>query len=97
VSKKIGIKVTLFNDQIPPFENVTEEDISQAIVTVEERVRQAYPDAKIEVEFVDEESGIWHGVEVFESSAIDTDLELEVEDDVRAIKEEFLASYTQAA
>jgi hypothetical protein len=85
VSKKIGIKVTLFNDQIPPFENVTEEDISQAIVTVEERVRQAYPDAKIEVEFVDEESGIWHGVEVFESSAIDTDLELEVEDDPRIL------------
>ena len=65
MSKKIGIKVALFNDQIPPFENVSEEDISQALGTMEEMVREAYPDAKIEVEYIDEESGMWHGVEVF--------------------------------
>ncbi len=97
MSKKIGIKVALFNDQIPPFENITEEDISQALINLEDQVRKAYPDAKIEVEFIDEASGIWHGVEVFESSAIDTDLELEVEDVIKALKEEFLSSYTQAA
>lgn len=96
MSKKFGIKVVLFGDEIPPFFDVSEEDIDSAISKVETLIKQEFPNAAVEVVYDEDPSGVWSGVEVFESSAIDTDFELEIEESVNRIKQEFLSSQEQA-